>query len=114
MSRIRPTSSAVYRRWPLGVFWGRTSPRYSQRSEEHTSELQSRLHLVCRLLLEKKNNRHAPWLLRTRGMLLVPSHTGHRDIRGDIRNTVPHSGDRGLIVDDERISILPPFYRPSF
>src|SRR2546429_3937729 len=26
----------------------------SQRSEEHTSELQSRLHLVCRLLLEKK------------------------------------------------------------
>src|SRR2546422_4939523 len=28
--------------------------RYGQRSEEHTSELQSRLHLVCRLLLEKK------------------------------------------------------------
>src|SRR2546422_8084041 len=27
---------------------------YSLRSEEHTSELQSRLHLVCRLLLEKK------------------------------------------------------------
>src|SRR5687768_18360376 len=28
-----------------------------RRSEEHTSELQSRLHLVCRLLLEKKNKR---------------------------------------------------------
>src|SRR3712207_8150500 len=28
----------------------------SQRSEEHTSELQSRQYLVCRLLLEKKNN----------------------------------------------------------
>src|SRR2546429_1646969 len=28
------------------------------RSEEHTSELQSRLHLVCRLLLEKKKERH--------------------------------------------------------
>src|SRR5687768_18242846 len=28
------------------------------RSEEHTSELQSRLHLVCRLLLEKKNTNH--------------------------------------------------------
>src|SRR2546422_7140377 len=27
----------------------------AERSEEHTSELQSRLHLVCRLLLEKKN-----------------------------------------------------------
>src|SRR2546422_3687891 len=29
---------------------------HQPRSEEHTSELQSRLHLVCRLLLEKKNN----------------------------------------------------------
>ena len=28
------------------------------RSEEHTSELQSRLHLVCRLLLEKKKTNH--------------------------------------------------------
>src|SRR3989449_2189529 len=31
--------------------------RYAARSEEHTSELQSRLHLVCRLLLEKKKQR---------------------------------------------------------
>src|SRR2546422_2947346 len=30
----------------------------SVRSEEHTSELQSRLHLVCRLLLEKKKKEH--------------------------------------------------------
>src|SRR2546422_6308600 len=30
--------------------------RSRERSEEHTSELQSRLHLVCRLLLEKKKN----------------------------------------------------------
>src|SRR2546429_7343611 len=30
-------------------------PDQKHRSEEHTSELQSRLHLVCRLLLEKKN-----------------------------------------------------------
>src|SRR2546422_1800750 len=29
----------------------------SKRSEEHTSELQSRLHLVCRLLLEKKKKK---------------------------------------------------------
>src|SRR5687768_17873190 len=35
---------------PLGALRG---GKYS-RSEEHTSELQSRLHLVCRLLLEKK------------------------------------------------------------
>src|SRR2546422_5199860 len=32
----------------------------TQRSEEHTSELQSRLHLVCRLLLEKKKNYATP------------------------------------------------------
>src|SRR2546422_5364613 len=31
--------------------------RAGERSEEHTSELQSRLHLVCRLLLEKKKNK---------------------------------------------------------
>src|SRR2546422_7704334 len=40
------------------VLWGtlsptvRSSPAALRRSEEHTSELQSRLHLVCRLLLE--------------------------------------------------------------
>src|SRR2546422_7631960 len=33
---------------PSGIGWR------GRRSEEHTSELQSRLHLVCRLLLEKK------------------------------------------------------------
>src|SRR3989442_9489354 len=33
----------------------------SGRSEEHTSELQSRPHLVCRLLLEKKKKPHPPW-----------------------------------------------------
>src|SRR3712207_8414200 len=33
---------------------------YDTRSEEHTSELQSRQYLVCRLLLEKKKNQHAP------------------------------------------------------
>src|SRR2546429_5487625 len=36
-----------------------------KRSEEHTSELQSRLHLVCRLLLEKRNWRNVdPWASR--------------------------------------------------
>src|SRR3984885_8827343 len=35
-----------------------------RRSEEHTSELQSRPHLVCRLLLEKKNNLLLPRVRR--------------------------------------------------
>src|SRR2546429_4150570 len=34
--------------------------RQASRSEEHTSELQSRLHLVCRLLLEKKKHITTP------------------------------------------------------
>src|SRR3712207_7136132 len=37
----------------FGRMWGVFPTRY-QRSEEHTSELQSRQYLVCRLLLEKK------------------------------------------------------------
>src|SRR2546422_5374047 len=37
----------------IGVFAG-LGRHLQKRSEEHTSELQSRLHLVCRLLLEKK------------------------------------------------------------
>src|SRR6266571_5454071 len=35
---------------------GRLGSRHHRRSEEHTSELQSHVNLVCRLLLEKKNN----------------------------------------------------------
>src|SRR5258708_31172582 len=37
--------------------FGHVPDRESHRSEEHTSELQSPDHLVCRLLLEKKNTR---------------------------------------------------------
>src|SRR3989442_11864186 len=44
---VRVTSPAWVRR-------RHTSPILRRRSEEHTSELQSRPHLVCRLLLEKK------------------------------------------------------------
>src|SRR5260370_4754831 len=37
--------------------FGSVSQRSTKRSEEHTSELQSHLNLVCRLLLEKKKNK---------------------------------------------------------
>ena len=42
----------------LHVFYFILLGRGYARSEEHTSELQSRTNLVCRLLLEKKKNRH--------------------------------------------------------
>src|SRR5438309_7828753 len=51
--------SALYgEEWPetfLAVAWSRLL-QIESRSEEHTSELQSQFHLVCRLLLEKKNS----------------------------------------------------------
>src|SRR2546429_2739328 len=43
----------------------------TDRSEEHTSELQSRLHLVCRLLLEKKKKKHVNILRKHYPPLLV-------------------------------------------
>src|SRR2546422_3440646 len=42
---------------PSGILVSATKPDLFKRSEEHTSELQSRLHLVCRLLLEKKKKK---------------------------------------------------------
>src|SRR3712207_7041962 len=42
--------------WSFGFRARRPHPRI--RSEEHTSELQSRQYLVCRLLLEKKNKKY--------------------------------------------------------
>src|SRR2546422_7880037 len=50
-SSIAPAGPSIRTRSPS------SRPRGSaSRSEEHTSELQSRLHLVCRLLLEKKKS----------------------------------------------------------
>src|SRR2546426_3030919 len=45
-------------RWRPQRRGGHNDNQESQRSEEHTSELQSPCNLVCRLLLEKKNNKH--------------------------------------------------------
>src|SRR3712207_8543160 len=51
----------------------RPTPRARERSEEHTSELQSRQYLVCRLLLEKKKTLiRAPF--RSQILLNVDSH----------------------------------------
>src|SRR5437660_8582947 len=47
-------------RGPLAGGGGSTPTKVQARSEEHTSELQSRGHLVCRLLLEKKKYHSSP------------------------------------------------------
>src|SRR2546429_6536399 len=74
----------------LKWFWWRPLPRRSRgnqdsvtnRSEEHTSELQSRLHLVCRLLLEKKKKKtfyslNQPILSITASLLSLHYPTDH-------------------------------------
>src|SRR6266498_4624397 len=45
----------------------------NERSEEHTSELQSRPHLVCRLLLEKKKNKIYIIILSTKKKTIQPN-----------------------------------------
>src|ERR1035437_11010552 len=44
---------------------GRATQGNARRSEEHTSELQSRQYLVCRLLLEKKHNNEEKRIVQT-------------------------------------------------
>src|SRR2546422_5826257 len=57
-SRCDPPAAGtnLYSAWTAAVAEPPRTTRWAVRSEEHTSELQSRLHLVCRLLLEKKKN----------------------------------------------------------
>src|SRR5439155_3893554 len=58
------TSRSHTARWPSTRYTNIADGHLAvwlRRSEEHTSELQSRGHLVCRLLLEKKNQRSASW-----------------------------------------------------
>src|SRR2546422_7780657 len=66
-STLFPYTTLFRSRWPAGgngparppsrVAQNPTPCSDRERSEEHTSELQSRLHLVCRLLLEKKKKK---------------------------------------------------------
>src|SRR3712207_9596876 len=63
---LRRFASITHASWSTSAAWTRShssrivspwttgTPRRTPRSEEHTSELQSRQYLVCRLLLEKK------------------------------------------------------------
>src|SRR2546429_6418575 len=73
--RILSANSAAVRAWCFSI-----NSRSRVRSEEHTSELQSRLHLVCRLLLEKKKTNNTTVQLdmtlhttTSRGRLIRPS-----------------------------------------
>src|SRR2546429_3510822 len=71
-----------------------------QRSEEHTSELQSRLHLVCRLLLEKKTADLTMLTFSIRPLLLV-----HLAVPLDIDGGYPYLSDFFLYACDTLDSV---------
>src|SRR3712207_342973 len=73
----REAAADVFRLRSVGLMLGRSVPALALaavialvevRSEEHTSELQSRQYLVCRLLLEKKTAARSAWRLATARM----------------------------------------------
>src|SRR3989449_8075335 len=85
----RIQSAAHHRRPPAAGSCGRIRGLAEgyERSEEHTSELQSRLHLVCRLLLEKKkkkikNNKYKPdpQFDRRNGRILLVNHGDRHEL----------------------------------
>src|SRR2546429_4395749 len=75
-SQVLPSriSFCYFSTWLCFTFGCRTfSTGLSTRSEEHTSELQSRLHLVCRLLLEKKKKSHQAYIRHLRSCTILSS-----------------------------------------
>src|SRR3712207_8451900 len=53
----RISDGKIAEEWGMGTIGATLRKQRLERSEEHTSELQSRQYLVCRLLLEKKNKK---------------------------------------------------------
>src|ERR1035438_10721506 len=82
-----------------------SSPKSAARSEEHTSELQSLRHLVCRLLLEKKNRDRKSTRLNS-------SHLGISYAVSCLKKIYGMSLNRGTRYSDSRpLSIFPPAKR---
>src|SRR5258708_16545588 len=90
--------------------WGSRDLNWLQtRSEEHTSELQSPDHLVCRLLLEKKNPRH-------RSSCAGPGPCLRRPPRLRCSDNTPPASPRQharLLHDTELILTLPTLQPPA-
>src|SRR5260370_32044648 len=74
--------------WPRSRWW--SAARVPGRSEEHTSELQSHLNLVCRLLLEKKKkkNTNKDFIVTPLGAYLASIRT---ELVTRLRERLPHT-----------------------
>src|SRR5438067_5169290 len=71
---VRPAGDHEPRQDRRGAADGPEPPRWRpRRSEEHTSELQSRFDLVCRLLLEKKKINQLIMALKCAGVVMLSS-----------------------------------------
>src|SRR5437016_7314895 len=78
---------------PSEASWRASKEYYLNRSEEHTSELQSLTNLVCRLLLEKKKKKHIQnWntQMREMRMRLEGCHNRRHDARDVFRSASCH------------------------
>src|SRR5258708_10163795 len=61
--------------WAAALYKERAAGLHASRSEEHTSELQSPDHLVCRLLLEKKKTNNLHHFRAKATTISLPQHT---------------------------------------
>src|SRR2546429_1931831 len=75
------------------------------RSEEHTSELQSRLHLVCRLLLEKKKNDAMIAVVSDRIYLHNPQHSSSIHLFDTPFSRTAYRETPSLIISDSSFSL---------
>src|SRR5947209_15146104 len=82
----------------------RLSPRMA-RSEEHTSELQSRQYLVCRLLLEKKKDTVGACLAGQSDWIEIGC-TAQSDRRQDIGVQIANFQDRAVLVSKEPQALI--------
>src|SRR5690348_17776799 len=71
-----------------------------KRSEEHTSELQSPVHLVCRLLLEKKKNLKPPFIMWQRSSSVS-------NVTSTVALAISHSSLNPPISNSFRTTIKP-------
>src|ERR1041385_1592663 len=77
------------------------------RSEEHTSELQSRLHLVCRLLLEKKNKIRS---INSSCNLPTPTSPLSISLASTLQRSVPLSSEPGRLIPSRHCQTLLLFF----
>src|SRR5205809_3425051 len=91
-----------------------TGASSARRSEEHTSELQSRLHLVCRLLLEKKKNKkqHSPPLTTTQSLLQHSTTPTNPQIRTSIFSQ-PRYQSAPPATQHQSLAVIYPYHNPQ-